>query len=525
MRKKIISIMCLSAVTLSMFAGCSKTPSTATKTDDKGTPTEINVMVWDRGNNKFSDSSMSVTNNGLTKFIQEQVLAAKNVKVNYVSVPRSGSDDKVNAMMAGGNAPDLLLTYSRDVFGNFATQGGLTDLTSLLASDGQNISKYIGKDTLDVGVLDGKQYAMMTRRGIQVTRHNAFIRKDWLDKLGLPVPTTTQQLIDTLYQFKQKDPGGLGDKNIPWGMGGTTDSEKLYLSFVNQYVTKPYEGENLWVYQENQAALNPQAKAGFQVMNKLYNDGIISKDFAVDTKNDKYTSDVSNGYVGFVLDDTNWVWGNLEATKKKIPDANYVTLNAFTGVNNEFKNVAEPTYGTYIMVPKKSEAKAKAVVKYLDWLADPANAEKIAYSPSATKDENGLPVGPTEEVSKEKGYPATLDDFNILNKHMSFMDDENKIIASYSWLKVLTPEQRAAFVKSIRNAMVVYPVQQQILPNSSKYGKAVQDSAIQFAYKSISAPTAQFEATYTSEYQKVLQAGFDKIVKEKQDYYNTKVKK
>jgi putative aldouronate transport system substrate-binding protein len=530
MKKKTISILCLLTIAASMFAGCAKSDSKTVKTDDKSsaTPTEINVMVWDRGNNKFSDSSMTVTNNALTKYISEQVLTAKNVKVNFVSVARSGSDDKVNAMMAGGNAPDLILSYNRDIFGNFATQGGLTDLTALLASDGPNISKYIGKSTLDVGVLDGKQYAIMTRRGIQVPRHNAYIRKDWLDKLGLPVPTTTQQLIDALYAFKQKDPGGLGDKNIPWGMGGVSDTEKFYLSFVNQYVTKPYEGENLWVYQEAQAALNPQAKAGFQVMNKLYNDGIISKDFAVDTKSDKYKSDISNGYVGFVLEDTNGIYSNgwIDAAKKKVPNIDYVALNAFTGVNNEYKNVAEPTYGSYIMVPKKSEAKAKAVVKYLDWLADPANAEKVVNSPTFTRDKDGLPVGPTEEERIAKNYPATLDDFNILNKHLSYMDDDAKIIASYaSWMKEITPQQVEAAIKTSRKGMVVYPVQQQILPNSSKYGKAVQDAAVQFSYKVISAPANQFESMYTSEYQKVVQAGFDKILKEKQDYYNQKVKK
>lgn len=526
MKKKLISILCLSVVSLSMFAGCGN-KAKDTNTGDSGKPTEINVMVWDRGNNKFSDSSMTVTNNALTKYINDQVTKEKNVKVNFVSVARSGSDDKINAMMAGGNAPDLIMTYSRDIFGNFASQGGLTDLSSYLASDGKNISKYIGKDTLGVGVLDGKQYALMTKRGIQITRHNAYIRKDWLDKLGLPVPTTTQQLIDTLYQFKQKDPGGLGAKNIPWGMGGTTDSEKFYLSFVNQYVTKPYEGENLWVYQENQAVLNPQAKAGLQEMNKLYNDGIISKDFAVDTKNDKYISDISNGYVGFILDDTNAIYGDrLTAAKKKVPNANYVVLNCFTGVNNEFKNVAEPTYGTYIMVPKKSSSKAKAVVKYLDWLADPVNAEKVGYSPIATKDANGIPVAPTSDVMQAKNYPATMDDFNIINKHMTFMDDETKIAASYAtWMNVITPQEVSTAIKAERTSMVTYPVQQTILQDSSKYGKAVQDSAIQFAYKSISAPTSQFESVYTSEYQKVLQAGFDKILKEKQNYYNTKVKK
>lgn len=524
MKKKLICMMLLSAITLSAFAGCNKGANTAQNAGGNGASGEINVMVWDRG--EQYQSGMSVTNNNLTKYIQENVLKEKNVKVNFVAVPRSESDNKIVAMMAGGNAPDVILTYSRDVFGNFATQGGLTDLTAVLASDGQNIVKNLGKEVQDVGILDGKQYAVMARRGIQVSRHMGYIRKDWLDALGLPVPKTNDELIKALYAFKEKDPGKLGDKNIPWAMGGNTSTEKHYLSFVNSYVKNPYEGENLWTYQENQAALHPEAKDGFAVLNKLYNDGIISKDFAVDTKEDKYKADVSNGNVGFILEDITRGFDWFRAAQKVAPSSEYVPVNCFTGVNGEHKNVAEPSYGAYIMIPKKSEAKAKAAMKYLDWLANPNNAMNIAYLPGYKTDADGIPVILANEEKLAKGYPYTSDDLNIVNKHFPFTDDEVKIIASYnSWMDYKDDDYTKNFVKFARNAMVVYPVQQKVLPNASKYGKAVQDQAVQFAYRVISAPANQFKTVYTSEYQKVVQAGFDKILKEKQDYYNTSVKK
>lgn len=515
----------MSVMAISTFTGCGKKAEPQKAAETKGTPEEINVMVWDRG--EQFQSGMTVTNNNLTKYIQESVLKEKNVKVNFTAVPRSGSDDKVVAMMAGGNAPDVILTYSRDVFGNFATQGGLADLTAILAAEGKTITKSIPKEVTDVGIIDGKQYAVMARRGIQVSRHVGYIRKDWLDALGLPVPKTNDELIKTLYAFKEKDPGKLGAKNIPWAMGGNTGSEKYYLSFVNSYIKKPYEGENLWTYQENQAALHPEAKAGFAQLNKLYNDGIISKDFAVDTKDDKYKADISNGNVGFILEDVGRPFDWFKAAQKVVPTAQYVVVNAFTGVNNEYKNPAEPAYGAYAMIPKKSgEAKAKAAVKYLDWLADVNNAMNVSFVPGYKTDANGIPVVPTTEEKLAKGYPNTTDDFNLVNKHFPYTDDDVKIAAFYNdAIKYADAEYMKGYAKSVRNAMVVYPVQQQILPNSSKYGKAVQDGAVQFAYKSISAPANQFDATYQSEYQKVVQAGFDKILKEKQDYYNQKVKK
>ena len=56
-------------------------------------------MAWDRGN---AAPGTTTENNALTKWIQEQVKELYNINVEYVSVPRSESDDKLNIMMSGG---------------------------------------------------------------------------------------------------------------------------------------------------------------------------------------------------------------------------------------------------------------------------------------------------------------------------------------------------------------------------------------------------------------------------------------
>src|SRR5690606_37822367 len=46
--------------------------------------------------------------------------------------------------------------------------------------------------------------------------HYAYlIRKDWLDQLGLDVPSTMDELRDTLTAFRDQDPSGTGN-TIPW---------------------------------------------------------------------------------------------------------------------------------------------------------------------------------------------------------------------------------------------------------------------------------------------------------------------
>ena len=68
------------------------------------------MMAWDRGN---AAPGTTTENNALTQWIQEQVKELYNINVEYVSVPRSESDDKLNIMMSGGTARILYLPMIR----------------------------------------------------------------------------------------------------------------------------------------------------------------------------------------------------------------------------------------------------------------------------------------------------------------------------------------------------------------------------------------------------------------------------
>ena len=75
----------------------------------------------------------------------------------------------------------------------------------------------------------------------------------------------------------------------------------------------------------------------------------------------------------------------------------------------------------WIMVPAASEDKVDACMTYLNWLADPTNAENVAYTPEHEVSENGVPVAFTADELSTMGYKGTLDDYNIVNKHFAFI--------------------------------------------------------------------------------------------------------
>ncbi len=542
MKRRILSIAILSAMALNLLAGCDASTTSSSSTagsTNTGTststpevtedPVEIDVMLWDRG--QEFQSGMNMTDNNAVTFVQESVLAEKNVIVNYTAVNRSSTDDILNTMMAGGTAPDMVMTYSRDMFVDYAVKGGLTDLTASYEAYGQNIAENIPYDTVtSVGVIDGKQYAILNSRDEQKARHTGKIRKDWLDALGMEVPTTTAELEAALYAFKEEDPGNVGAENvIPWVMAGKEGTEKQFQTFITSFIDGVYEGENLWTYQENTAMLHPEAKAGYDKLNQYYNDGIINNEFAVDTTEDAMKAAIANGYAGFIIGDDNGPTNEFRATYENVPEAEWVLVNCFTGDGTEYQgNTSNPIHGMYNFVPKASEDKVDAVMKYMDWLVMPENSLALRYGLDYTLDENGIAVSalPSNDDKIAAGWPITPADITTVKGANPWSSDQDALIqaASVNWTHIpptADPVEYATMAyESLQKDLHIYPVIPMFLEAETTYGKPVQDLLVQASFRIISAPRADFEATYQAEIDAINQAGFDEILAEKQAYYN-----
>ena len=506
--KKFLSVLLIAALAVTMFS----IPALA---DDL---TTITVMLWDRGDAPAGYDG--VENTKMTDYINEQI-APLGIKVEFVSTPRSGSDDKLTTWMAGSSAPDIIFSYGQSTFLNFATQGGLCDLTEGLAKLGEdsNIVKYVG-DVMNMGNIDGHQYALLSKRGAANPRHTAYIRKDGLDELGLPMPTTKEELIDTLYKFKEAKPDC-----IPWAMNGRTDTEKTYLNFVGSYVDFA-DTKDEYKYSEGYIVMHDGALEGIRTLNKLYNDGIIGKDFATDTTEDLFKAAVSSGNVGFVLDDNTRIFDYMDALNCENGEqvrTTFVPVSCFTKADGEIRNPFEYAYGMYIMVPWTSADKVDAVLTYLNWLADPVNAENVAYTPEHTVNETtGVPNPFTGDELSAMGYKSTLDDFNILNKHFLFTEEREGVIAGYQGSnKFETYEWFANLYDTLQKGFFRYPTMPMAPDVEAQKGEIVKADMITYVYRLISCPTDQFDSLEAELHANLNNAGLNEIIEARDAYYTS----
>ena len=130
------------------------------------------------------------------------------------------------------------------------------------------------------------------------------IRKDWLDRLGLEVPTTIDELYAVLTAFKEQDANGNGDPNdeIPfsacnwWGTvhPGMDDMAAAFSCKVNAMYRNPQSGEATYWTQYNDGA---NFKAYVETMRKWYAEGLIDEEF-VSQKYDAWAAKITGDKVG-----------------------------------------------------------------------------------------------------------------------------------------------------------------------------------------------------------------------------------
>ena len=176
----------------------------------------ITVEVFRRGDN-------DPTTTPFADYIREGMLEQHNVEVEFVIVGRWSEVDDLNNLLAAGNAPDVSYTYSYPTILNYADMGGMTDLAPYLEQYKDllpNMYALLGEDNVnwDKDPETGTLWAIETKLQNNA-RINTFIRKDWLDKLGLAMPTTKAEFEACLVAFRDNAELLLGadaDRMVPY---------------------------------------------------------------------------------------------------------------------------------------------------------------------------------------------------------------------------------------------------------------------------------------------------------------------
>jgi putative aldouronate transport system substrate-binding protein len=249
-------------------------------------------------------------------------LFAKKTGINIkfqtvVTVGVDGSQDmtKVNAILAGGDLPDAFMgiPFTRDQLSLYGAQGVFAPLDDYIETYGVEMKEAI-KNFPDLATLskgkDGKTY---TYAGVNDCYHcrvspgRAYINQKFLDKVGMKVPTTTEELRAVLKAFKEQDPNGHGD-TIPWAgdVGDTID--RFFMGAFTYNPGDPWlrleDGKVTFVPNKN------EWREGLKYLRSLFDDGLLTADVFTRTSESltKLGNNPGHARIGFIRA---YYWGSF----------------------------------------------------------------------------------------------------------------------------------------------------------------------------------------------------------------------
>ncbi len=354
-------------------------------------PVTLKVSVFDRGNT----GGTAVDNNYWSKWIQENFGDPRNIKIEWVVIPRSEEEPKLaTLMMDEASCPDICFTYNESIVTDYVNQGGVIEVSDLIEKYGHTLKSFLGDEVLEFGRFSGGQYAIPARR-VVVAWMGMFIREDWVEKLGRQMPTTKEEFVDTLRAFRDENPGNVEGGCIPYALGKDLRYQlPLQWSFFKDLSTRTLACEP--------AVAHDGYEDYLLFLNTLYREGLVSPDFALNTDDAQWAEVTSGRAGGYTYNYDHPIRvspGILASLRAYEPTAKLTPLNCFESVTDPTKYY-HPVYsaaGLLNFIPVYSQH-PEAAIMYLDWLCQ---YDTIFFL------QNGI-EGVTYEL-KENGIPKVLD--------------------------------------------------------------------------------------------------------------------
>lgn len=224
-----------------------------------------------------SESGSELNNDPVIQYICDKF----GLQFDWISPSWADNNPQMRMLIAGGETPDMMssqITPGSADFTSLVEDGIILDLTDYLASgDYPNLAAYVESDDTFYQFKYEDRWYGIPRLFDGVVPHNIQFRQDWLDELGLEVPTNFDELYEVLKAVVAADPDGTGTTGLSvqgaWWLThfmvnftGCSDSwTKVDDRYVMYYTLDSY-------------------KEFLGYMAKLYAEGLLDPDFILDTE-------------------------------------------------------------------------------------------------------------------------------------------------------------------------------------------------------------------------------------------------
>ena len=427
MKRKVVSLMLVSAMVAGMLAGCgsdsgsskggsstetgsaaeaSSSGETADDADDKS-PITFEYFNADGKNGNWD--------NPVAKAITEAT--GVTLDVSYPVASQGDAKEDIALMIANDEYPDMI--YAKGSATDLYQAGALIDMTDLIEKYGPNIKKMYGAEmeklkwSQDDPRIYQLSYAGVNQKTL-TTGGSCQIQWAALKENDYKYPKTLdeyEKMIKSYLAAHPKTEDGLDMIGIT--MSASDWHWMITLGNPAGLIADASPDNGQWIiddeYNVHYKHVTDEEKEYFKWLCRMYNEGILDPNFATQTDDD-YIAKVASGRV-VAITDAEWHYSQCEATlvaDGKV-DQTYVGLPVTLREDQVEKALLYQgtTVGWGIGITKSCEDPVRAI-KFLDYLC--SDEGQILYhwgieGENYFLDDNGQPYRTDEEVAKAQSDP------------------------------------------------------------------------------------------------------------------------
>ena len=345
-----------------------------------------------------------------------------NIDLKLTALPSAENDQdvKIQAAGAANNLPDLFMVR-RETLMRLIKQGLVAPVDDLYAKMPVRTARHYDVSSIQNTTFNGHSYGLADPGSIP-RNEGLLIRKDWLDKLGLSVPKTLDDLYNVMVAFTKNDPDGNG-KDDTYGYGAFQE--------LNNYEEWPgrrlepifgaFGVDGTWDMSKASTGLNvfkPEFYDAMVFLKKIQDAGVIDPNWLA-YKKDDFRAAWKQGRFG-IMREQNAAYAatsNYAPFDKNFPNGKWIVVDPPVGSSGK-SSIGPYTAGfrIYAISAKAAKAgKADKIAQLLEWMASDEGYYLLGWGVEGvnyTKDANGIPVAtglsdPDLAFSAPKGQTVT----------------------------------------------------------------------------------------------------------------------
>lgn len=424
MKRKVVSLMLVSAMVAGMLAGCgsdsgSSKGGSSTETGSAAEASSSSETADDKSPITFEYFNADGKNGNWDNPVAKAITEATGVTldVSYPVASQGDAKEDVALMIANDEYPDMI--YAKGSATDLYQAGALIDMTDLIEKYGPNIKKMYGAEMEklkwsqdDPGIYQ-LSYAGVNQKTL-TTGGSCQIQWAALKENDYKYPKTLdeyEKMIKSYLAAHPKTEDGLDMIGIT--MSASDWHWMITLGNPAGLIADASPDNGQWIiddeYNVHYKHVTDEEKEYFKWLCRMYNEGILDPNFATQTDDD-YIAKVASGRV-VAITDAEWHYSQCEATlvaDGKV-DQTYVGLPVTLREDQVEKALLYQgtTVGWGIGITKSCEDPVRAI-KFLDYLC--SDEGQILYhwgieGENYFLDDNGQPYRTDEEVAKAQSDP------------------------------------------------------------------------------------------------------------------------